>query len=168
MAAKTQRKPGPRGITSAMKARYIDLISQGRTKGAAAKACGRDSRRFRELEVNDEEFAARVEEAFEVAGRDALVEVATCRAIDGWDEPVFQGGKQVGTVHKHDSTLLMFLIKQRDPSFRENGGKTQVELSGPDGKPIEVRDPDSVDAELNRLVAELAAREAAAARASAS
>jgi len=37
------------------------------------------------------------------------------RAIVGWEEPVYQGGKKVGTIHKYDSTLLIFLAKANMP-----------------------------------------------------
>ena len=37
------------------------------------------------------------------------------RAVDGWDEPVYQGGAQVGTIHKYDSTLLIFMAKANMP-----------------------------------------------------
>jgi hypothetical protein len=61
--------------------------------------------------------------------RDILVAEAWRRAVDGWEEPVFQKGEEVGRVRKFDSLLLMFLIKQRDPSFRE-GFKVDVSHSG--------------------------------------
>ena len=37
------------------------------------------------------------------------------RAVEGWDEPVYQGGAQVGTIHKYDSTLLIFMAKANMP-----------------------------------------------------
>ena len=44
-------------------------------------------------------------------GRGCLEDEARRRAVDGVDEPVFQQGKQVGTIRKHSDTLLIFLLK---------------------------------------------------------
>ena len=37
------------------------------------------------------------------------------RGAVGWEEPVFQGGKQVGTIRKFSDTLLIFYAKARMP-----------------------------------------------------
>jgi len=41
------------------------------------------------------------------------------RGKDGVDEPVFYLGEECGKVRKYDSSLLMFRLKKRDPSYRE-------------------------------------------------
>ena len=42
------------------------------------------------------------------------------RAYSGWPEPVYQGGKYVGTVQKFSDQLLMFLLKGLKPEvYRE-------------------------------------------------
>lgn len=56
------------------------------------------------------------------------------RAIEGVDEPVFQGGRLVGTVRKFSDTLLIFMAKGAMPEkYRE-----RFEHSGKDGAPIPV------------------------------
>jgi len=66
-------------------------------------------------------------EAFESAracGREVLIDEAHKRAR-GWHEPVYRttkAGKRVkcGDKRHWSDTLLMFLIKQQDPSYREH------------------------------------------------
>ena len=79
-----------------------------------------------DLADRDPVFKAEMAEANQAATQTAIRE-AWRRAVEGVDEPVFHQGSVCGLVRKYDSSLLMFLIKQRDPSFRES---TKVEHSG--------------------------------------
>jgi len=66
------------------------------------------------------------------SGTEVLIDEAKRRAVEGWEEPRFnKHGDEVGRVRRYDSTLLMFLIKQRDPSFRE-----RYEVTGANGSPL--------------------------------
>lgn len=56
------------------------------------------------------------------------------RAHDGVEEPVFQGGAEVGRVRKYSDTLLIFLLKGAKPNTYRDQWKG--EISGPDGGPI--------------------------------
>ena len=54
-------------------------------------------------------------------GVDVLRLEARRRAVEGWDEPVFQGGEKIGAVRKYSHTLLIFLLKAHAPQeFRDN------------------------------------------------
>lgn len=87
--------------------------------------------------VNAVAFKAAFDESYK-AGTEALIDEAKRRAVEGWDEPKFnKDGERVGTIRKYDSTLLMFLIKQRDPSYRE-----RYEFTGAGGAPL---NPDKVE-----------------------
>jgi hypothetical protein len=67
----------------------------------------------------DAEFRARFAEA-EQQALDMLEVEAVRRARVGVDEPVYQGGRQVGSVRKYSDTLLIFLLKGGRPSkYRE-------------------------------------------------
>lgn len=57
------------------------------------------------------------------------------RGIAGYDKPVFQGGKRVGTIREYSDACLIFYLKGRR---REVFGDRR-ELSGPDGGPIETK-----------------------------
>jgi hypothetical protein len=67
-----------------------------------------------EWRAEDDEFRADWERAVEMGG-DVLEDEAVRRAKDGVDEPVYQGGKLVGTVRKYSDTLLIFLLKGAKP-----------------------------------------------------
>ena len=61
-------------------------------------------------------------------GVSALEDEAHRRAFEGWDEPVFQQGMEVGAIRKSSDTLAIFLLKAHAPEkYREN---SKVELSG--------------------------------------
>lgn len=88
------------------------------------------------------EFFAAWEEAYQ-AGTEALEDEARRRAVDGWDEPRFYEGEQCGVVRKYSDTLLMFLLKSRDPArFADH---TKMELTGKDGGPLETKDVTNFD-----------------------
>lgn len=74
----------------------------------------------------------------EAVAIDLLEGEAVRRAKDGVLEPVFQGGKRVGSIRRYSDTLLIFLLKGRKPEmYRErfehtgkNGGPIAVAASG--------------------------------------
>jgi len=75
-------------------------------------------------------------ERFRMADRDVddMIEGEMFRrGYRGVEEPVYQGGKRVGTVRKYSDRLLEMLAKARMPHrFRE-----RHEVSGVDGGPLE-------------------------------
>ena len=83
----------------------------------------------------DERFKALWDEALAEAG-DALELEARRRAVDGWDEPVFQKGELVGTIRKYSDTLLLAMLRAKKPEYRE---KVLNEHTGKDGGPIDWR-----------------------------
>lgn len=81
---------------------------------------------------DDAEFAAAWDDAVDQAA-DRMEREALRRAVEGVDEPVYQGGELVGYVRKYSDTLLIFLLKAARPEkYRERAevrqtGKVQVE-----------------------------------------
>lgn len=67
----------------------------------------------------DLDFAAEWQRAYSI-GREQLKDEAYRRAYEGVAEPRFHKGEICGHVQKYSDTLLMFLIKQSDPSYREH------------------------------------------------
>lgn len=67
----------------------------------------------------DLEFADAFEEARK-CGIEVLKDEAHRRAYTGVEEPVFYQGEEVARIRKYSDTLLMFLIKQADPTYREH------------------------------------------------
>lgn len=66
---------------------------------------------YEERETN-EEFRVAWEEAIEVALDRAEAELYT-RAVNGWSEPVYQGGAQVGLIVKKSDRCLELLLTAR-------------------------------------------------------
>lgn len=57
-----------------------------------------------------------------------LETAALSRAVDGWDEPVYQGGVLVGYKKKFSNTLTIFMLKCRraEPYFLESKLPTEL------------------------------------------
>lgn len=90
----------------------------------AAEAAGIDRGTHYKWASADPEYKAACVDAMESAA-DKLEEEARRRAHDGVDEPVYQGGKKVGTVRKYSDTLLIFLLKGARPEkYRERSSIT--------------------------------------------
>ena len=66
-------------------------------------------------------------------GKEILKDEAHRRAYEGVAEPRFHQGEICGHVQKYSDTLLMFLIKQSDPSYREH---FQIEHGTASGRPF--------------------------------
>jgi hypothetical protein len=100
----------------------------------AAAAAGVDrSTVFRRRQV-DEEFDAAVCDAMEAAA-DKLEAEARRRALEGVEEPVYQGGLLVGTKRVYSDTLMALLLKGR----RKKVFAERTELTGADGGPVKAQ-----------------------------
>lgn len=90
--------------------------------GNVSMACrsGRIGRRTAyDWRDTDEAFKKLWDEAIDIA-TDALEAEARRRAVQGWNEPVFQGGVKVGAVRKYSDRMLEILLKGHRPEkFRE-------------------------------------------------
>lgn len=73
---------------------------------------------YRERQL-DEEFALRWAD-IEEETTERMEREAYRRGTEGVDKPVFQGGKQVGSVREYSDSLLQFMLKARRPEkYRE-------------------------------------------------
>lgn len=57
---------------------------------------------------------------------DALEAEARRRALEGWDEPVFQQGMKVGVKRKYSDVLMIFLMKGAMPDKYADRVKSEV------------------------------------------
>jgi hypothetical protein len=112
--------------------RFLTALSEGGSVTKAAEQAGIGRRTVYDWKATDPEFAALFEDAWQ-RGIAALEDEAVRRAYQGVQRPVFSKGVQVGSVTEYSDSLLMFLLKSRDPRFRD---KTSVEMTGKDGGPI--------------------------------
>jgi hypothetical protein len=125
----TAPKPAQRRPRGSVKEREISLFLEALCEGwsvtHAADRADRHRRRFYDLRDTSEEFAAAWDEAVE-AGTQALEDEARRRAVDGWDEPVYQHGELAGTVRKYSDQLLTFLLKGRRPEKYREGATVEL------------------------------------------
>lgn len=126
MANRTKRTPQRRN-------KFLKALAEYGIVGTACKAAGIGRTMAFQWRQDDPVFASQWNEAVEQA-TEKLEREAWRRASEGWEKPVFQNGRQVGTVREYSNTLLIFLLKaQRPDRYREN---SKVEISGPQGQPV--------------------------------
>ena len=104
------------GLTAQQK-RFLDSLAEGNTVAHAAKAAGLNRTSLYKTRDKSKTFERAWAEAWQ-AGTDALTQEARRRAFEG--EPVTFKGQIVPGVRQKSDILLMFLLKQRDPRFRDN------------------------------------------------
>lgn len=123
-------------------------LEKGYSLGFASEKASIHYRTLKSWRKDDPEFNARVEEAIE-RGTDVFEDEARRRAVEGVDEPVFQGGDLVGHKRVYSDALMQMTLGGRRAKY----GKRNVELSGPNGAPavihhkievefVEAREPD--------------------------
>ncbi len=87
------------------------------------------------------------------------LEAEAIRRASGYDEPLVYKGQKTGEyVRKHSDLLLMFLLKKRNPEYRDNftqnvgiwgGGDVKIEFNIP--RPEDPKKIEAVDAEYKQL-----------------
>lgn len=119
---------------------FLEAYAEAGTISAAAREAGVDrSTHYRWLEA-DLAYGAAFALAHERAV-DSLEAELIRRGRDGYDEPVFQGGKKVGEVRKYSDACLIFALKGALPEkYRER---------------VSIVSEESIDAEIARLSAQL-------------
>jgi hypothetical protein len=112
----------------------------------AAQSAGVD-RRMVNYWKEDPEFLARFTQA-EKDAEERLEREAYRRAHQGTRKPVFYQGEECGAVHEYSDTLLMFLMKGRNPKkWRDN----TLNLGNAEGKPLKIAGTLDVFATLSGL-----------------
>lgn len=86
----------------------------------ASKTAGYNRERVYVWRKQDQKFYDRWDEAWNLA-IEAMEEELMRRALEGVEEPVFQGGEEVGTKQKFSDTLGIFMMKGARPKkYREH------------------------------------------------
>lgn len=93
---------------------FLEGLAEGMAVGDAAKLAGVSRSLVYRWRKTDEAFATDWDDAYQ-CGADVLLAEAQRRGIKGVREPVFHQGKVCGGVQKYSDTLLMFMMKARDP-----------------------------------------------------
>jgi hypothetical protein len=123
-----------RGQLGRLKKRFLASFA---TTGNITESCAAVGIKSRSTIYNwqehDAEFAVEFRQA-EIMATEALETEARVRATDGTLRPVYQGGVCVGHVTEKSDTLLIFLLKARNPGkYREKapeapGGRVRYTL----------------------------------------
>lgn len=100
--------------TNAKKASFLAAYAECGVIRLAAKSSEASARSHYRWMADDRDYVTAFEEAQRKSCK-ALEEEARRRAVDGWDEPVYQNGKKVGTRRRYSDTLLIFLMKGNQP-----------------------------------------------------
>ncbi|MEL6300271.1 MAG: hypothetical protein AAFV47_09185 [Pseudomonadota bacterium] len=117
----------------------FEALETGMTIGKAADLAGyarRSIYRWIEDHENNPGFKEEFESAREIGAwcrLDELREESRRRAVDGWDEPVFYEGKQVGAKRKYSDALLIAELKRHDKGYID-----RLQVSGDQDQPIQV------------------------------
>ena len=96
------------------KSHFIETLATGATVTDAAKSANVSPATVYRWRKADAEFEANWIEAYAI-GSNALETEAQRRAVEGVEEGIYHQGRKCGTVRRYSDTLLMFLLKSRDP-----------------------------------------------------
>lgn len=122
---------------------FAALAISGRVMEAAKAVGYATTQHLHKLRREDDAFAERWDEALQAAG-DVFKDEAIRRAVEGTMEPDYHKGDVVGYTVKYSDSLLMFIIKQNDPSFRDTGKGGGVNINfGVMIMPAQAKDDDA-------------------------
>ncbi len=119
-------------ITQAQRERFLEALAETRNVTVAARAAGIARRAALALKAGDPDFAEAWADAEEEA-TDLLEHAARRRAIEGWEEPVYYHGQEIGRVRRFSEELmLLFLRAERPGKFgeRPGGGGDRAKAEG--------------------------------------
>ena len=141
---KRGRKPGRPGDWKTL---FLEALEKTGMVGRSAVSAGVLHTTACHEKKKDAEFARAWEDALDKATV-LLEDEARRRATEGVDEPVFYQGDECGAIRRYSDTLLIFMLKGLRPEkYRE---RISQELSGPNGGPIELSNPDAPTLDARR------------------
>ncbi len=112
---------------------FLKALAYTGNVSASAELVGITRQAFYQLKQEDLNFEIAWNHAMEVA-TDELELEARRRGLEGWDEPVYQGGEKVGCKRKYSDALLTTLLAAHRPGKFSK----KIEHTGRDGGPIEL------------------------------
>jgi len=104
------------GWDSRRRGLFLRTLARTKRVDAACAAAEMPARAAHDLRGRSVRFAA----AWEKALRDAapsVIDAAYARAVEGWDEPIVQGGQVVGQRRRYSEGLLRDLLKREQPAL---------------------------------------------------
>lgn len=155
-------KPFP-SVTKAVKRRVLKYLATNPNVSAASLKAGCNRRTVFKWRQEDPEFARAFDDAIDQA-LDKIEGALFERAVNGTMEYVVSGGRVMADsngqpliIRKYSDTAAIAMLKARRRDVF--GDKSSVEMSGPNGKPIEVESPsDRIQSRIAGLAAGMAAQ----------
>lgn len=93
---------------------FLEGLAEGMTIEDAAIGANSSRSQVYRWRKSDPEFATAWNDAYAI-GASTLEAAAQRRAVDGTRRPVFHQGEVCGHITEYSDTLLIFLLKARDP-----------------------------------------------------
>lgn len=117
-------------ITHGLIAAVLNNLAETGTKMASARAAGISWQHWDKFRrVNKDQMDPLVDAALEMY-RERISYAIHSRAIDGWLEPVFYKGEEVGHIRRFSDRLLLAQAKRHMPEYRDDSAtKLDVSLS---------------------------------------
>ena len=112
--------------------RYIARLGERGNIEDSLRAAGISRAWAWEKRKQDPEFQTAHEDALK-CGLECLKDEAHRRAYAGTFKPVYHKGEHVGLVREYSDSLIMFLMKQHDPSYREH---YNIDVGNKDARPF--------------------------------
>lgn len=100
------------------KALFLESFALNANVMLSARAAGVSRQAVYQWLEHDQDFAFAFNQAKEEA-KDVIRAEIYRRAVEGWDEDVYQLAKFAGTVRKYDTTLLIFHAKMMMSEYRD-------------------------------------------------
>lgn len=129
-----------------MRARFCARLAETANVTASCEAGGFPRKTAYSMREYDPEFRAAWDNALEQA-IDTLEAECRRRAVEGVEEPVFQGGVEVGRIRRYSDKLAQFLLQ----GHRKHVFAQRAEITGANGGPVEIQST-TVDAAKARLL----------------
>lgn len=105
--------------------RFCRIYAETGCLTATAKQFGVTCEGARMARKRVPEFDAAVKQAY-CEFKDKLEREALRRSVEGWEEPVFYRGEQVGVVHKWSDRLMELMLKRHIAEYRD---RHQVDMN---------------------------------------
>lgn len=142
---------------------FLRSLARTKTVAAACRAAGMSSSAAYYLRSQSSRFARAWEKALRDEAPPSVLEVAFERAVNGWVEPVFAGGKIVGERRRYSDGLLRDLLrleaKAAEAAAAAAAEKFEEERRA--GKWVRMRPIEEVRASILRKVEAIIAHDAA-------
>jgi hypothetical protein len=104
----------PRVPKRRRQALFLQHLAAGHPVAEAARLAGVSRNAVYEWRKLSEAFSRQWEAAY-AEGGDMVEAEARRRGVEGWLEPVYQGGEQVGSIRRYSDRLLALVLRGRKP-----------------------------------------------------